>query len=40
VVATTFSFLAHRSGIRRVRIFDATGRKITLKYYAELFGHA
>jgi glycosyltransferase involved in cell wall biosynthesis len=40
VVATTFKFLAHRSGIRRVRIFDATGRKITLKYYAELFGHA
>jgi hypothetical protein len=40
VVATTFSFLAHRSGIRRVRIFDATGRKIAFKYYAELFGHA
>jgi glycosyltransferase involved in cell wall biosynthesis len=40
VLATTFSFLAHRSGIRRIRIFDATGRKITLKYYAALVGHA
>src|SRR3984893_13465601 len=38
VLATTLSFLAHRTGIRRIRLFDATGRKITLKYYSELVG--
>ncbi len=36
VLATTASFVAHRTGIRRVPIFDATGRKVTLKYYSEL----
>jgi glycosyltransferase involved in cell wall biosynthesis len=40
VLATTLSFLAHRTGIRRIRLFDATGRKITLKYYSELVGQA
>src|SRR3984885_5573137 len=35
VLATTASFVAHRTGIRRVPIFDATGRKVTLKYYSE-----
>jgi glycosyltransferase involved in cell wall biosynthesis len=36
VLQTTFSFVAHRMGIRRLPIFDATGRKLTLKYYSEL----
>jgi glycosyltransferase involved in cell wall biosynthesis len=36
VLATTFSFVAHRTGIRRSPIFDATGRKVTLKYYLDL----
>jgi glycosyltransferase involved in cell wall biosynthesis len=40
VLATTFQFVAHRSGIRRVRIFDTTGRKIGLKYHSELVSHA
>jgi hypothetical protein len=40
VLATTLSFLAHRTGIRRIRLFDATGRKITLQYYSELVGQA
>jgi glycosyltransferase involved in cell wall biosynthesis len=40
VVATTVSFVAHRLGFRRIRIFDATGRKIPVKYHLELVGHA
>jgi glycosyltransferase involved in cell wall biosynthesis len=40
VLATTVSFVAHRVGIRRVRLFDTAGRKITLKYYSELVGQA
>src|SRR6266702_2404271 len=36
VLGTTFGFVAHRMRIRQVPIFDATGRKVTLKYYSEL----
>jgi len=36
VLATTASFGVHRMRIRQVPIFDATGRKVTLKYYSEL----
>jgi len=36
VLATTVSFVVHRMRIRQVPIFDATGRKVTLKYYSEL----
>jgi len=36
VLATTASFVVHRMRIRQVPIFDATGRKVTLKYYSEL----
>jgi glycosyltransferase involved in cell wall biosynthesis len=39
VLQTTFSFVAHRMGIRRLPIFDPTGRKLTLKYYSELRPH-
>jgi glycosyltransferase involved in cell wall biosynthesis len=35
VLATTATFVAHRMGLVHARIFDATGRKVTLKYYAE-----
>src|SRR6201988_3714831 len=35
VLRTTASFVAHRMGIVRSPAFDATGRKVTLKYYAE-----
>jgi hypothetical protein len=40
VLATTASFVAHRTGIRRVPLFDATGRKVTLKYYSELIARS
>src|SRR5258707_2561194 len=36
VLATTASFVAHRMQIMQVPIFDATGRKVTLKYYSEI----
>src|SRR6266849_6656182 len=36
VLATTVSFVVHRMRIRQVPIFDATLRKVTLKYYSEL----
>jgi glycosyltransferase involved in cell wall biosynthesis len=36
VLATTAKFVAHRLKIRRVPIFDRSGRKVTLKYYSEL----
>jgi glycosyltransferase involved in cell wall biosynthesis len=36
VLATTFSFAAHKWGIRRSAIFGATGRKITQQYYSEV----
>jgi glycosyltransferase involved in cell wall biosynthesis len=35
VLRTTGRFVAHRMGIVRSPMFDATGRKVTLKYYAE-----
>src|SRR5271170_3389920 len=34
VLATTASFVAHKLGIRHSPMFDATGRKVTLKYYS------
>jgi hypothetical protein len=36
VLATTASFVAHRTGIAKLPLFDATGRKVTLKYYSEI----
>ena len=35
VLATTARFVAHKMGIVRTPAFDAAGRKVTLKYYAE-----
>ncbi|MGC1297174.1 MAG: glycosyltransferase family 2 protein [Alloacidobacterium sp.] len=35
VLQTTASFVAHKMGIARTPAFDATGRKVTLKYYSE-----
>ncbi len=36
VLATTASFVGHKTGIRRVPRFEATGRKITEKYYGRI----
>ncbi len=36
VLATTARFVAHREGIARSRLFDTTGRKVTMKYYSEI----
>ena len=36
VLTTTASFVAHRAGIARLPLFDATGRKVTLKYYSDV----
>jgi glycosyltransferase involved in cell wall biosynthesis len=36
VLATTFSFVAHKAGIFRVPRFDATGRKVTQQYYSQV----
>lgn len=36
VLATTVSFVAHKSGIVKLPLFDRTGRKVTLKYYSEI----
>jgi glycosyltransferase involved in cell wall biosynthesis len=36
VLATTVSFVAHKMGFVHARIFDATGRKVTLKYYSTI----
>ena len=36
VLATTASFVAHKMGIRHRPMFDATGRKVTLRYYSGL----
>jgi glycosyltransferase involved in cell wall biosynthesis len=33
VLSTTFRFLAHKIGLRRSRIFDTAGRKVSLHYY-------
>jgi glycosyltransferase involved in cell wall biosynthesis len=35
VLATTFSFVAHKLNIRHAARFDSTGRKVTQQYYAE-----
>jgi hypothetical protein len=34
VLGTTLSFVAHKLGIRHRPMFDATGRKVTMKYYS------
>src|SRR5260370_20874174 len=36
VLLTTASFVAHRAGVAKSPLFDATGRKVTLKYYSEI----
>jgi glycosyltransferase involved in cell wall biosynthesis len=36
VLGTTFSFFAHKMGWIRVARYDASGRKVTQKYYAEV----
>src|SRR5271156_323810 len=36
VLATTASFVGHRMGFTHARIFDETGRKVTLNYYSEV----
>jgi glycosyltransferase involved in cell wall biosynthesis len=36
VLKTTASFVAHKTGIMKSPVFDATGRKVTLKYYSEI----
>lgn len=36
VLATTISFVAHRRGLAHAPIFDATGRKVMLKYYSTI----
>ena len=35
VLATTIGFVAHKTGIRRVPRFGATGRKVTQQYYSQ-----
>jgi len=36
VVATTAGFVAHKLGIRHAARYDATGRKVTQQYYAQV----
>jgi len=36
VLATSFSFVAHRWGIHRLPRYGPSGRKVTQKYYAEI----
>jgi glycosyltransferase involved in cell wall biosynthesis len=36
VLATTFTFVAHKWGIRHAPRFDASGRKVNQKYYSEI----
>src|SRR5271170_6670700 len=36
VLTTTVGFVAHKMGIRHRPMFDATGRKVTLRYYSGL----
>jgi glycosyltransferase involved in cell wall biosynthesis len=36
VLLTTASFVAHRAGIAKSPLFDATGRKVTSTYYSEI----
>jgi len=35
VLKTTAGFVAHKTGWMRIPIYDATGRKVTMKYYSE-----
>jgi glycosyltransferase involved in cell wall biosynthesis len=35
VLKTTASFVAHRTGIRRIPLFEGTGRKVAQKYYSK-----
>ncbi len=36
VLQTTASFVAHRSGLLRIHMFDTAGRKVTMNYYSGL----
>jgi hypothetical protein len=36
VLETTASFVAHKMGLVHSHVFDATGRKVTMKYYSEV----
>jgi glycosyltransferase involved in cell wall biosynthesis len=36
VLATTMSFVAHKTGLRRSARFDASGRKVTQQYYSPM----
>jgi glycosyltransferase involved in cell wall biosynthesis len=36
VLATTVSFVAHKTGIAKLPLFDATGRKVAMEYYSEI----
>ena len=36
VLKTTASFFAHKSGLMDLPLFHATGRKVSMKYYAEV----
>jgi glycosyltransferase involved in cell wall biosynthesis len=38
VLATTASFVAHKTGLRRSARFDASGRKVTQQYYSQAAG--
>jgi glycosyltransferase involved in cell wall biosynthesis len=38
VLATTASFVAHKTGLRRSARFDASGRKVTQQYYSQVAG--
>ncbi|MGA2219092.1 MAG: glycosyltransferase family 2 protein [Terracidiphilus sp.] len=35
VLATSFSFVAHKWGFRHIARFDASGRKVTQRYYSQ-----
>jgi glycosyltransferase involved in cell wall biosynthesis len=36
VLATTATFVAHKTGLAKSPLFDTTGRKVVQKYYAEI----
>lgn len=40
VLATTVTFVAHRIHLIHSPLFDATGKKVTLKYYSEISQHS
>jgi glycosyltransferase involved in cell wall biosynthesis len=35
VLKTTAAFVAHRTGVKRIPLFEGTGRKVTVKYYSK-----